>query len=130
MSSARKCITILAIDDDQGDLAILSRLISRIEDWDVSLHLHSDPKAGLEQLASAPCDLVILDYDLGRENGLEVFARIRRAHTELPVILWTGRGDSETEERARSAGVSEYLPKNSVDRESLRETISGVLALH
>ena len=125
---SRKRITILAIDDDHGDLMILRRLLNRIKEWDVALHVHNDPLQGLEQLTSLACDLVILDYDLGRENGLEVFSRIRRLHQTLPVILWTGRGDTETEERARSAGVSEYLPKNKVDRDRLRDTIGGVLA--
>jgi len=130
MSSAKKIITILAIDDDQGDLMILRRLLSRIQEWDVLLHLHSDPGRGLEQLASLACDLVILDYDMGKVNGLEIFARIRQSHPALPVILWTGRGDTETEDRARSAGIDEYLAKNSIDRERLRRTIDGVLALN
>ena len=125
---SRKRITILAIDDDHVDLMILRRLLNRIVEWDVALHVHTDPSQGLEQLASLDCDLVILDYDLGRENGLEIFARIRRSDKEVPVILWTGRGDTETEKRARSAGVSEYLPKNAVNRERLREAIGGVLA--
>ena len=125
---SRRRITILAIDDDHGDLMILRRMLARIEEWDVSLHAHSDSRSGFEELASTPCDLVILDYDLGRENGLEVFARIRQSFQELPVILWTGRGDAETEERARSAGVSEYLPKNAVDRDLLRNTIGVVLS--
>jgi len=126
---SRKRITILAIDDDQGDLMILRRLLGRIREWDVALHVHNDPARGLEQLSSLACDLVILDYDLGPENGLEVFSKIRSKHQGLPVILWTGRGDTATEERARSAGVSEYLPKNDVDQERLRHTIGGVLAL-
>jgi len=125
---SRRRITILAIDDDQGDLMILQRLLGRIREWDVTLHVHNDPSRGLEELTSLACDLVILDYDLGRENGLEIFGRIRSRHRALPVILWTGRGDTATEERARSAGVSEYLPKNDVDHDRLRETIGGVLA--
>ena len=125
---ARRSLTILAIDDDQGDLMILRRLLDRIQEWEVSLHVHSDPNQGMEQLSSLACDLVILDYDLGPENGLQVFDRIRSRHSSLPVILWTGRGDTETEERARSAGVSDYLPKNKVDRDRLRDTIGGVLA--
>ena len=128
MSASKKQITIVAIDDDRGDLMILQRLLGRITEWEVSLHLHSDPVEGIEYLTSGVCDVVILDYDLGDENGLEIFERIRSTHSAIPVILWTGRGDSETEERARSAGVSDYLPKSKVNRERLQATIGGVLA--
>ena len=69
----------------------------------------------LERLRLLPFDLVIIDYDMGGANGVEVARQIRRDHghrnQRIPMIMLTGRGDAPTVLAARDAGLDEFLAK-------------------
>ncbi|KQW72873.1 hypothetical protein ASE17_07845 [Phenylobacterium sp. Root77] len=67
------------------------------------------------QMRTSPCDIVILDYMLGSEAGVD-FARWLRTAPEspapyTPIILLTGHADRPRIEAARDAGVNEFCVK-------------------
>jgi len=72
-------------------------------------------------------DLVVLDYDMPRLDGLGVLEELRaqvRTAT-IPVIMLTARND-ETEEKALDLGAQDYLTK-PVQTRSLIARVKAVL---
>ncbi len=67
------------------------------------------------QMRAIPCDIVILDYMLGSEEGV-AFARWLRNDPDspephTPIILLTGHADRARIMAARDAGVNEFCVK-------------------
>ena|ERR1041385_4361191 len=59
-----------------------------------------------------PFSLVILDVDLGGENGLDVLSKFKSAHPELPVVMFTSLGnDPDLQAQARANGADGFLSK-------------------
>ena len=71
--------------------------------------------------------MILLDYMLGLETGLEVLHAIQEDGCFLPVIMLTGHGSEEIAVEAMKAGVSDYLVKGRITSESLRLVISNAL---
>lgn len=72
--------------------------------------------AGLEQLARAPVDLVVLDVMLPELSGFEVLRRIR-ASNRVPVIMLTARGEEVDRVVGLEMGADDYLAKPFSPRE-------------
>ena len=88
---AGKRITILAIDDDPSDIELLREYLEAIPDWDVELLAYTDPGPARAELGRGEVDVIISDYMLGAETGLEMLRKIREAGDATPVIVLTGR---------------------------------------
>ncbi|OIB59124.1 PAS domain S-box protein [Natrialba sp. SSL1] len=69
--------------------------------------------AALEYLADDDhsIDCLVTEYDLPESNGLELLERVRDAHAELPVVLFTAEGTERIVSDAISAGATDYLEK-------------------
>jgi two-component system, chemotaxis family, chemotaxis protein CheY len=67
----------------------------------------------IERVTLGQVDLVILDLNMPDVHGLEVlrFIRGRDALKELPVIILTTRGDSQSRAAAMEAGATIYMTK-------------------
>src|SRR5690348_12634579 len=71
---------------------------------------------GLEQSASSPVDLIILDVMLPQLSGFEVLRRIR-AVSRVPVIMLTARGEEVDRVVGLELGADDYLAKPFSPRE-------------
>ena len=64
-------------------------------------------------IENACVSLVILDVELGNENGLDLLAQLKQTHPKLPVIMFTSHGeDVEMLTDALASGAEGYLSKN------------------
>ncbi|OAN49758.1 PP2C family protein-serine/threonine phosphatase [Magnetospirillum moscoviense] len=72
---------------------------------------------GLDKLAKAPPDLIILDIMMPRMDGFEFLAHLRAdpVHGEIPVLVATALHDANERARAFDAGASDYVTK-PIDR--------------
>ena len=86
-----------------------------------------DGEEGLRSLISAPCNLVITDFNMPKLDGLGLLRAIR-AHgptSKTAVIMLTGRADRELVHRAVQFGVNNYLVK-PFTTQTLKEKIEAV----
>jgi PAS domain S-box-containing protein len=60
-----------------------------------------------------PYSALLLDYRLPQENALEIVKKIKAVtHSDIPVILVTGKGDEEIAVNALKLGVFDYVTKD------------------
>lgn len=105
-------IRLLLLDDHVLFREGLSRLLSTEPDLEVVGHASNSADA-LEYLASHPVDIVLLDFDLGRENGFEFIRKAREAgHQTRIFIVTAGMADADTV-RALGLGVCGIFLKTS-----------------
>jgi DNA-binding NarL/FixJ family response regulator len=74
----------------------------------------------------AELDLILLDIQLGDENGLDHISALRNAKPSTPIVVITASEDSGLVERALSAGAQGYIVK-STTAESLVLGLKRVL---
>src|SRR3989440_5260484 len=100
--------SILIIDDEMSIRESLETLFA-MEGYNVETADHGEE--GLAKLASAPVDLVLLDFALPGKNGLEVLEEIRERDPNLPVIMITAYGTVENAVRAIRGGATNFIQK-------------------
>jgi PAS domain S-box-containing protein len=67
----------------------------------------------LEELADSTPDCIVSDYNMPGRDGIEFLRAVREEFPDLPFILFTGKGSEAIASEAISAGVTDYLQKES-----------------
>jgi type IV pilus assembly protein PilB len=101
--------TVLVADDDPQ----MRRLVRAVLERDgARTHEAADGLDALDLIAQHRFDLIVLDMDMPRLDGLGVLEELRAsvATAQTPVIVLTGRAD-DTESRALDLGAQDYLTK-------------------
>lgn len=99
---------ILIVDDEPGGLKVLSANLS-LEGYDVELALSGFE--ALEKIDKQDYDLILLDYQMPKMNGLELLKNIRAKGIEIPVIMITAYSTIENAVEAMKNGAFNYLTK-------------------
>ncbi len=123
-SPASSAPRILVADDD-AQMRKLVRMILKREGFLVEEA--ADGLDALEVMDSHPVDLLILDLDMPRLDGLGVLEELRARvlTSSIPVIVLTARSD-DTEVKALDLGAQDYLTK-PVQPSSLAARVKAVL---
>src|SRR5438128_8850850 len=79
----------------------------------------ADGAKGLEEAVRLGVDLVLLDLQLPKRDGLEVLAEIKKIRPTLPVIILTARGTEDDRIRGLKMGADDYVVKPFSARELL-----------
>jgi len=56
-------------------------------------------------------DAVLLDVNLGRENGLDVLVEIQNQFPQIPIVMFTAQGSVKTAVEAMRRGAADFLEK-------------------
>ena len=101
---------ILVVDDS----ATMRRMVmASLRTEDVQFDQAETGLQAIERLTLTPADLVVLDLNMPDVHGLEVlrFIRSHESFRQIPVIILTTRGDTESREAAAADGATVYLTK-------------------
>ena len=109
-------IRVLHVDDESGVTEITKAFLEEDHD-DMVIETETDPYAAMERIRSdgVRIDCVVSDYRMPQMDGLELLDAIREYDTELPFILFTGRGSEEIAAEAIESGVTDYLQKGGTE---------------
>ncbi|MBV5317679.1 MAG: sigma-54-dependent Fis family transcriptional regulator [Desulfobulbaceae bacterium] len=99
---------ILAIDDDSTLLRSLQRILSA-EPYKVITT--TDPAQGLLIMEEEQIDLVLLDLQMPRRNGLSVLEDMVNLYPDVTVIILTGHGGVQEAVKALKLGAADFLEK-------------------
>ncbi len=100
--------TILIIDDEAGMRDMISRLFAESGYATASA---PDGASGLAAASGGDYDLVILDMSLPKMSGLDVLAGIKEHKPDIPVIMITAYGSTQTAIEAMRLGAYDFVTK-------------------
>ena len=115
-------IRVLIVDDSSVIRRTLKTVLLSDPDFNL-VGAGCDGKEGVELALKLKPDLVILDVDMPKMNGLEVLAELKKKNPELPIIMFSSlvqKGSLITLD-AISLGADDYFCKPSTG--SAEETI-------
>ncbi len=101
-------LRILIIDDEAAIRESLETLLL-LEGYVVESA--PEGQSGLRYIDTRSYDLVLLDLALPGQNGLEILARIRERHPQLPVIMITAYGTVGNVVDAMNGGAQNFIQK-------------------
>jgi DNA-binding response OmpR family regulator len=99
---------ILLVEDDRE----IGRIVaSDLRDAGYAVGAATDGERGLELLQRGSFDLLVLDLNLPRLDGLEVCRRLRETDRLTPVLMLTARAGKQDVVRGLELGADDYITK-------------------
>jgi FixJ family two-component response regulator len=95
-------MTCIAVVDDEAPVRTALGRLLRLADYEVLAFASGE--AFLESLGQRVPDGVLLDIHMPGLSGLQVQARLRALHPQLPVLFITASDDAEVERSALAVG--------------------------
>jgi PAS domain S-box-containing protein len=106
---------ILLIDDDEEDYLLTRQMLNQAKGRRITLEWAPSYHEGLQQLQSSSYDAVLVDFDIGYLNGIELIREAQSFGCRCPFILYTSRGGYEIDVEAMNAGATLYLTKTEAN---------------
>ncbi|AWW00393.1 ATP-binding response regulator [Arcticibacterium luteifluviistationis] len=116
-------INLLLVEDDEEDFELFEDTLLEIPTYKFNITWAPTYKRALELIDSGSYDLFVVDYLLGAYSGLELCEQIKKDGNYLPVILLTGKGDTEIDRKASDLGVNDFLVKSTMTSTDLERSI-------
>jgi signal transduction histidine kinase len=113
----------LLVDDDEDDYFLTQDLLRDIPDSRFELVWISDPDVALEAICRKEFDLCLVDYRLGKTDGLSLLRTAIEQGCRVPIILLTGQGERVIDLHAMRAGAADFLEKSRLDAALLERSI-------
>ena len=123
MDCTTKPLSVLLIEDSPEEAELIQAMLAQSRRERVNVEHVTRLGDGLARLASAPADVILLDFSLPDSKGLVSFERARAAAPHVPIVILTNFDDEETALSAVREGAQDYLVKRQVDNELLLRSI-------
>ncbi|MFC7236479.1 response regulator [Halosegnis marinus] len=107
-----EALRVLHVEDDPDFAELSATYLGRGDDG-FEVVTETDPEAALARLGRERVDCVVSDYEMPGTDGLALLREVRERHGDLPFVLFTGKGSEEIASEAISAGVTDYLQKET-----------------
>lgn len=131
-SDEHKFVRTLIVDDDTAYSHLLSRYLAKDKNFNYHVDTVSTAMIGITKCLLEEYDLMLVDYNLPDLSGPEflVELRTRISGTAPPTIILTAGGGETAAGQALRADAADFLPKVSVNPESLARSINNAIAKH
>lgn len=100
---------VLVVDDDPVVAKSFNRVLSEGKGY-VVITAQNAAEA-LEKMREQEYDVVFTDIKMPGMDGVELAEKVKARRPWTPVVIVTGYGTTANEERARAAGVSDFMHK-------------------
>ncbi|MBS0446860.1 MAG: response regulator [Proteobacteria bacterium] len=101
---------VMVVDDEPALVALTEEVLAGMGYEPAG---YADPQAALAALQETPerYDALLVDQAMPGLNGTDLARRFRALRPDVPILLVSGYGGTNLDERARAAGVSTVLQK-------------------
>ena len=99
---------VLVVDDDAASRRLLD---VRLRALDCQVVMAADGQEALGAISRVAPELVLLDLQMPRMNGMEVLRKLRNDSLLVPVIVITAHGSIETAVEAMKEGAYDFITK-------------------
>ena len=124
MSTSAK-IKVLVIDDS----ALVRKAITDALSLDPEIEVvgsANDPLVAQEKMPRLQPDVLTLDMEMPRMDGIQVIQSIRKIDNDVAIIVFTGYPSLDTAVEALKLNVSDYI-KKPFEPEELRQKVAEIL---
>ncbi|MCK4269020.1 MAG: PAS domain S-box protein, partial [Methanogenium sp.] len=102
-------ISVLYVDDEPELLKITKIFLEKKNHFNVDTALSA--KEAFEQIKTKSFDAIISDYEMPEMDGIEFLKKLRAGGSEIPFIIFTGKGREDVVIDAINSGADFYLQK-------------------
>ncbi len=104
-------LRILLVDDNGTNLEVYKRILRQIPNLECVAYMM--PEEALSWAAANEPDLIVVDYEMPKLNGLEFIERFRmfRGRTLTPIVMLTASQERDVRHRALELGATDFLTK-------------------
>jgi two-component system NtrC family sensor kinase len=117
--------TVLIIEDRRENIVHLANNVLKPNGYQVITAM--DGQRGLQRILADQPDLVVLDMNMPKMDGLEILSTLRERQVQVPVILTTFYGSEQVAEQALRLGAADYVVK-PYDLDEMLSAIQKALA--
>lgn len=120
--------TILIVDDDPDIRDVLTLSLKQIG---FDILSASDGLAAIDLLRGQAPDLMLLDIDMPRLNGIQVLSWLdqQSTHKQMPIIIMSTYKSLDNP-HIKLSGVVDYMVKGSFSHKELHQRIVEILNAH
>lgn len=106
-----KSLKILVVDDNQNFCEIMRTILEGVGVADI--RIAGDVETAQAVLSGKSVDMLVTDWHVGKESGLDLVAWVRRqpALETLPVLILSGHEQISNRDVALNAGADEFMEK-------------------
>jgi DNA-binding NarL/FixJ family response regulator len=122
-SPTGRSVRVLVVDDQKIVREGLVMLLGLLPDLDV-VGTASDGEEAVRQVAALSPDIVLMDLNMPRCNGVEATERLREAHPATRVVVLTTYADDRWVFSALQAGARGFLTKDAGPEEIQRAIVA------
>ena len=119
-------LRILLVEDNEINQMVVK---DRLEKWNHSVRVANDGMEGLAVLEKGTFDLVLMDVNMPKLDGIATTRKIREKEQgtgqHIPIIAMTAAAMIEDREKCLDSGMDDYIAK-PVKAQELIETIASV----
>ena len=119
----RESIKLLLIEDDPGDVRLVREMLANSAAVQFDLKHAASLSAGMAMLSDDTIHLILLDFKLPDSQGMDTIQILRKAVTDVPVIVLTGLDDEVFGIKLLQMGAQDYLVKGKIDNQTLHRSI-------
>lgn len=112
---ANESFTALLIENNPEDVRLIRRMLAEVGWARFELDVATRLADGIERLAVADIAVALVDLSLPDTEDLNVVSILHAHAPDLPIVVFTRRGDEEAGVRALAAGAQEYLIKGQAN---------------
>lgn len=123
----RQHIRVLLIEDDEDDVLLAKEYLSDSENFQFELEWIAETDKAREKMIENNHDVILVDYRLGSETGLDLIRYAQENGLLTPCILLTGQGDLKVDIDASRYGAADYLVKTDLNAPLLERSIRYAL---
>lgn len=120
-------LKILVVEDDAGDYSLIERCLQHMSRYEPQIVLAGNLAAARFAVSADDFDLVLLDYGMDGECGIELLVDLARINRGCPCILLSGCLTSDMEMEAVVMGAAACLAKGDLSEKSLEAVVDQVL---
>lgn len=120
-------IGILIIDDNPADSNLLKRYFLKLQGFNIEINSVNSSEEGIKFWNKNKPEIIIVDYLLGAENGIEIIKNLKETGCRSEIILLTGYGNESVVTEALRVGVSDYLNKSELSAQMLEKTLMHLI---
>jgi two-component system invasion response regulator UvrY len=106
-------VRILVVDDNPAVRSYLRSILEQQNAWQVCDEARTGAEA-LERVQNAPPDVILLDFQMPDQNGLDVARQICKLFPQIPILMVTIHLSSQLAEAARQSGIRGACAKQDV----------------